>query len=78
MRVATLRDCDDIAQALTLAPRSGFLPWVRVGQICVRDLLRFLKFMQGGRELREEIALVRLERATGECRSRKAGKQEAL
>ena len=78
MRIATLHYRDDIAQALTLAPRSGFLPWIRVGQICVCDLLRFLKFVQGGRELREEIALMGLERATGERRSRKAGKEETL
>jgi hypothetical protein len=78
MRFTTFCDREDIRQSLTLAPRSGFLPWVRMGQIYVRDLLRLLKLAQGGRELDEEIAVVRLERATGERRSRKAGKHEAL
>lgn len=78
MRFTTLCDRDDIRQSLTLAPRSDFLPWVRMGQIYVRDLLRLLKVAQGGRELGEEIALVPLERATGERRSCKAGKHESL
>jgi len=81
MRIATLRDRDDVAQTLTLAPRGAFpilLPWIRMGQIRVRDLLRFLKVAQGCREFGEEVALVRFERATSERRSRKAGKQESL
>ena len=80
MRIATLRDRDDVAQTRTLAPRGAslLLPWVRMGQIRVRDLLRFLKVAQGCREFGEEVALVRFERATSERRSRKAGKQESL
>jgi hypothetical protein len=78
MRITTLRNCDDIGQIIALAPRSDILRWIRMGQICVRDLLRFLEIAQGRRELSEDIALVRFERATGERRSRKAGKQESL
>jgi hypothetical protein len=33
----------DIAQTLTLAPRYDFFPWVGMGQISIRDLLRLFK-----------------------------------
>jgi hypothetical protein len=80
VRIAALgvRSDSDIAQTLTRAPRCDFFPWVGLGQICVRDLLRFFEVAQGDREPGKEIALVCLERATGERRSREAGKQESL
>jgi len=61
MRLATLCSRDDIAQSLTFAPRCDFFPWIRMGKICIRDLLRFLQVLQGGRELGEEVALVCFE-----------------
>lgn len=49
-----------------------------MGQICIFDLLRFFKVAQGSCELGQQVALVGLERATGECRPRKARKEESL
>ena len=61
MRLATLRRRDDISQSLAPAPRCDFFPRIRMGKICVRDLLRFLQVLQGGRESVEEVPLVCFE-----------------
>jgi hypothetical protein len=68
----------DVAQALTLAPRRDFLPRIRMRQIRIRSPLRLLKLVQRRRQPGEQLALVCLERAAGERRLRKAGKQESL
>jgi len=77
-RLAILRSRGDIAQSLTLVPWCDFFPWIRMGKICVRDLLCFLQVLQGGRELGEKVALVCFERTTSKSRSREARKQESL
>ena len=66
MRAApTLDNPCDVAQTLTLAPRSDFFPWIGMGQIRIRNLLRLLEVMQRIRQPGEKLALVCLERATG-------------
>ena len=43
MRSPAFNSRSDIAQTLTFAPRYDFFPWVRMGQIGIRDLLRLFK-----------------------------------
>ena len=77
-RTIALDGSHDVAQTLTLAPRRDFLPRIRMGQIRIRSPLHFLKLVQRRRQPSEQVALVCLERAAGEGRLRKAGKQESL
>lgn len=78
MRAVALNGGSDVIQTLALTPRGELFPRVRMWQIRIRGALRLLKLVQGRRQSGEEVALVRLERAAGERRLRKAGKQEAL
>ena len=70
---------DDVPQILAFPPRvGGLFPWVRARQIGICDCLLVPKVAQGLCELREEVALVRLERAPSECRLSEAREQKTL
>jgi hypothetical protein len=73
-----LSSSDDITQTLTLAPRGDFFPWIGMGQIYVRDLLRFFIFAQGFCEPGKQVTVVYPECATRKCRLSQAGKQKSL